>query len=389
MLKLISIISSLIFLLIACSENSTDQGISDDEILFGMHTDLSGPASMIGKQSADGANMRFDEFNEAGGAYGRKVKFIVEDHQYTVPRAVQAANKLLKRDKIAFMLGSLGTPQNNAVLTDQLSMNVPNLFPLTAARSMFEPFHELKFTSGSTYYDQIRTGIKYLVENNNRSNVCVLYEDTDFGQEILDGVKDQLDKMNMTLVETASAKPTDTDFTAQIKKLNNAGCDLVALGTIVRTTILPFMKANEMNWKDVDFVSTSASYFTVVAEQPNGAMNGLYCLNSVIFPYYDTANKIEKEWWDKFKEIYGKDPNTGALYGYIFADIAIEAINRAGEDLTIDSFVEAMETLNNFEDPLKTGAVTFSDTQRQGTNISYFFQVQNERFEVISGPLAY
>ena len=389
MLKLISIISSLIFLLIACSENSTDQGISDDEILFGMHTDLSGPASMIGKQSADGANMRFDEFNEAGGAYGRKVKFIVEDHQYTVPRAVQAANKLLKRDKIAFMLGSLGTPQNNAVLTDQLSMNVPNLFPLTAARSMFEPFHELKFTSGSTYYDQIRTGIKYLVENNNRSNVCVLYEDTDFGQEIVDGVKDQLDKMNMTLVETASAKPTDTDFTAQIKKLNNAGCDLVALGTIVRTTILPFMKANEMNWKDVDFVSTSASYFTVVAEQPNGAMNGLYCLNSVIFPYYDTANKIEKEWWDKFKEIYGKDPNTGALYGYIFADIAIEAINRAGEDLTVDSFVEAMETLNNFEDPLKTGAVTFSDTQRQGTNISYFFQVQNERFEVISGPLAY
>ena len=389
MLKLISIISSLIFLLIACSENSTDQGISDDEILFGMHTDLSGPASMIGKQSADGANMRFNEFNEAGGAYGRKIKFIVEDHQYTVPRAVQAANKLLKRDKIAFMLGSLGTPQNNAVLTDQLSMNVPNLFPLTAARSMFEPFHELKFTSGSTYYDQIRTGIKYLVENNNRSNVCVLYEDTDFGQEIVDGVKDQLDKMNMTLVETASAKPTDTDFTAQIKKLNNAGCDLVALGTIVRTTILPFMKANEMNWKDVDFVSTSASYFTVVAEQPNGAMNGLYCLNSVIFPYYDTANKIEKEWWDKFKEIYGKDPNTGALYGYIFADIAIEAINRAGEDLTIDSFVEAMETLNNFEDPLKTGAVTFSDTQRQGTNISYFFQVQNERFEVISGPLAY
>ena len=389
MLKLISIISSLIILLIACSENSTDQGISDDEILFGMHTDLSGPASMIGKQSADGANMRFDEFNEAGGAYGRKVKFIVEDHQYTVPRAVQAANKLLKRDKIAFMLGSLGTPQNNAVLTDQLSMNVPNLFPLTAARSMFEPFHELKFTSGSTYYDQIRTGIKYLVENNNRSNVCVLYEDTDFGQEILDGVKDQLDKMNMTLVETASAKPTDTDFTAQIKKLNNAGCDLVALGTIVRTTILPFMKAKETNWTDIDFVATSASYFTVVAEQPNGAMNGLYCLNSVIFPYYDTANKIEKEWWDKFKEIYGKDPNTGALYGYIFADIAIEAINRAGEDLTIDSFVEAMETLNNFEDPLKTGAVTFSDTQRQGTNISYFFQVQNERFEVISGPLAY
>ena len=41
--------------------------------------------------------MKFDEFNEAGGAHGRTIKFIVEDHQYTVPRAVQAANKLLKK----------------------------------------------------------------------------------------------------------------------------------------------------------------------------------------------------------------------------------------------------------------------------------------------------
>ena len=180
-----------------------DQGISDTEILVGMHTDISGPASMIGKQSVDGANMRFEEFNKKGGAYGRTIKFIVEDHQYTVPRAVQASNKLLRKDKIAFMLGSLGTPMNNAVMTDQLSMNVPNLFPLTAARSMFDPFHKLKFTSGSTYYDQIRTGVKYLVENNNRSNVCVLYEDTDFGQEIVDGVKDQLAEMDMPLIEMA------------------------------------------------------------------------------------------------------------------------------------------------------------------------------------------
>ena len=389
MTKLISIIVSVLFLLIACSENAKDQGISDTEILIGMHTDLSGPASMIGRQSADGANMKFDEFNEAGGAHGRTIKFIVEDHQYTVPRAVQAANKLLKKDKIALMMGSLGTPMNNAVLTDQLAMNVPNLFPLTAARSMFDPFHRLKFTSGSTYYDQIRTGVKYLIENNNRSKVCVLYEDTDFGQEVLDGVMDQLKEMNMPLIETASAKPTDTDFTSQIKKLSNAGCDIVALGTIVRTTILPFMKAKETNWTDVDFVATSASYFTVVAEQPNGAMNGLYCLNSVVFPYYDNASAIEKKWWDDFKEIYDTDPNTGALYGYIFADIIIEAINRAGPDLSIDSFVEAMESLKSYEDPLKTGVVTFSKTQRQGTNISYFFQVQDERFEVISGPINY
>ena len=58
-------------------------------------------------------------------------------------------------------------------------------------------------------------------------------------------------------------------------------------------------------------------------------------------------------------------------------------------DLTVDSFVEAMETLKDYEDPLKLGSVTFNPDQRQGSNISYFFQVQNERFEVISGPINY
>ena len=379
----------LIFTFFYINSAWANQGISDNEILIGMHTDLSGPASMIGKQSVDGANMRFDEFNQSGGAYGRTIKFIVEDHQYTVPRAVQAANKLLRKDKVAFMLGSLGTPMNNAVMTDQLSMNVPNLFPLTAARSMFDPFHELKFTSGSTYYDQIRTGIKFLVDQNNRSKVCVLYEDTDYGQEILDAAYDQLEEMNMSLIETASAKPTDTDFSSQIKKLQNAGCDLIAMGTQIRSTIIPYIKAKEINWNNVDFVATSASYFSVVAEQPNGIMDGLYCLNGIVVPYYDTASNLEKDWWDRFRSIYSYEPNSGAIYGYIYADIFIEAVKRAGKDLSVKSFVSAMESLENYADPLRTGTVTFTDTQRQGSNISYFFQVQNGKFEVISGPINY
>ncbi len=379
----------LIFTFFYINSAWANQGISNNEILIGMHTDLSGPASMIGKQSVDGANMRFDEFNQSGGAYGRTIKFIVEDHQYTVPRAVQAANKLLRKDKVAFMLGSLGTPMNNAVMTDQLSMNVPNLFPLTAARSMFDPFHELKFTSGSTYYDQIRTGIKFLVDQNNRSMVCVLYEDTDYGQEILDAAYDQLEEMNMSLIETASAKPTDTDFSSQIKKLQNAGCDLIAMGTQIRSTIIPYIKAKEINWNNVDFVATSASYFSVVAEQPNGIMDGLYCLNGIVVPYYDTASNLEKDWWDRFRSIYSYEPNSGAIYGYIYADIFIEAVKRAGKDLSVKSFVSAMESLENYADPLRTGTVTFTDTQRQGSNISYFFQVQNGKFEVISGPINY
>ena len=73
------------------------------------HRALSGPVSAWGIGSTEGMRMRFDEANEKG-INGRKIKFIVEDHQYQVPRAVQAANKLINNDKIFAMVGALGTP---------------------------------------------------------------------------------------------------------------------------------------------------------------------------------------------------------------------------------------------------------------------------------------
>jgi branched-chain amino acid transport system substrate-binding protein len=118
--------------------------VTESEVVLGSHTALSGPVSAWGVGSTEGTRMRFDEANEKG-VHGRKIKFVVEDNQYQVPRAVQAANKLINNDKIFAMLGALGTPMNNAVLGEQLTKGVPNLFPFTAARSMAEPFHKLKF----------------------------------------------------------------------------------------------------------------------------------------------------------------------------------------------------------------------------------------------------
>ena len=68
--KILKTLSSVFLFILLSNELLADQGINSDQILIGMHTDISGPASMIGKQSVDGANMRFNEFNENGGALG-------------------------------------------------------------------------------------------------------------------------------------------------------------------------------------------------------------------------------------------------------------------------------------------------------------------------------
>ena len=64
--------------------------------------------------------------------------------------------------------------------------------------------------------------------------------------------------MKLKIVETATHKPTDQDFTAQITRLKAAGCDLVALGTIVRDSIVPeYTTARKIGWNDVDFLGSA------------------------------------------------------------------------------------------------------------------------------------
>src|SRR5690242_6168310 len=230
------------------------RGVTATEVTFGMHTDLSGVAATYGVSSSNGVKMRFDEINEQGGINGRKLRLIIEDQAYQVPKAVQACNKLINRDKVFAFVAPLGTPMNNACFKDQFAVGVPNLFPLSAARSMYEPYERLKFYGAASYVDQIRSGIEYFVKNKGVKKVCVMYQDTDFGKEILEGAKEQTEKLGMKIVETTSHKPTDQDFTAPITKLREAKCELVAMGAIVKDAIIPYNTARKAGWNDVIFL---------------------------------------------------------------------------------------------------------------------------------------
>src|SRR5580704_19188560 len=174
-------------------------GVTDTEIVIGTVTDLSGVTAIQGVNNANAIRLLFDEANAKGGINGRKIRYIVEDSQYQVPLAVQAMNKLLNNDKGFMTLQDGGTPMNNATWPMALEKDTPKLLPLTAARSMYEPFNRLKFSQTSSYVDQMRAGIKYFVEQRGKKVICTMYQDTDFGRDVLAGVQLQADAENLKI----------------------------------------------------------------------------------------------------------------------------------------------------------------------------------------------
>ncbi|TDH59485.1 branched-chain amino acid ABC transporter substrate-binding protein [Dankookia rubra] len=367
----------------------TVRGVTDTEIVIGTYTDLSGVTVAWGVNNSNAIRMAFDEVNARGGIHGRRIRYIVEDNQYQVPRSIQASNKLINRDNVFLMIANGGTPMNNAVMPDQLAKNVPNMFPLTSARSMYWPYHRLKFGLASSYYDQMRAAVKLLVEQRGKKTLCAMYQDTDFGRDVMEGVRDQMKAMNVALAAETAHKPTDADFSAAVAKLRDAKCDVILLGTIVRDTNQIVAAVRKIGW-DVPLMAQVAAYDSAVAEVPGGVTEGLECMTSVLFVGKDDPRPAVQAFQKGYREKYGRDPNFAAQIGYSAAQVLIEGLTKAGRNLSLDSFVAGMESIRDFNDIFGSPPMTYGPNVRQGSNQSYVAVVRAGKWQLsVEKPVGY
>ena len=369
--------------LLASVAGAQQQGISKNEILIGTIQDLSGPLAGYGKQARNGMQMAIEEINELGGIHGRKIKLLVEDSGYDPKKAILAAQKLVNQEKIFMMVGHIGTAQNEAAMPIQFEKDVINFFPLTAARSMYEPFHRLKFSTLPTYYEQIHSSLPKLIRQKNVTKVCSIYQDDDFGIEVLQGTEEGLKAVKMTLTDKASFKRGATDFSSQVAKMQASGCELVVLGTIMRETIGTIGEARKTGFNPT-FFGSSAAYTDLIHKLGGKPMDGLYATMTVQHPYLDEASQPIRFWANKYKTKFNEDPTVFSVYGYDIIDAIVRATQKAGANLTTDTFIKAMDTMVIPPDLFGSAESTFSPTKRLGSEVSRLSQIQDGKWKVVS-----
>jgi branched-chain amino acid transport system substrate-binding protein len=359
------------------------QGVSKDEIVIGSIQDLSGPLAGFGKQVRNGMMLRVDEINEQGGINGRKLKLIIEDSGYDPKKAVLAAQKLVNQDKIFIMAAHIGTAQNNAAMPVQFEKNVVNFLPITAAREMYEPLNRLKYSFAATYFDQMRGAVPKLVKEKGAKKVCTIYQDDEFGLEVLRGGEAGLKTMGMEFVEKTSYKRGATDFSSQVARMKAAGCDFVVLGTIIRETIGTIAESRKTGFSPT-FLGSSASYTDLIHKLGGKAMDGLYATMTVQNPYLDDASKAISFWAAKYKTKFSEDPTVFSVYGYSVVDQFAAAAAKAGPTLTTDTFIKAMDTMSFAADMFGSAPSNYTATKRLGNDTSRLSQLQDARWKVMS-----
>jgi branched-chain amino acid transport system substrate-binding protein len=137
------------------------------------------------------------------------------------------------------------------------------------------------------------------------------------------------------------ARTNRTDFTAAIAKLREANCDPDHNGDIVRDSTLIIATVKKVGW-NVDLLGQVASYDTAIADAPGNVAEGFYSMSPSLYAYPDDPRPEIKAFTQKYKTKYGVDVNYLGEMGYTSAQIAIEALQHAGHELTVDSLVKAM-----------------------------------------------
>ena len=237
----------------------------------------------------------------------------------------------------------MGTPHNNAVLPIQGEFDVPNLLPMTAARSMSGMKGDgLRIALLlSSYYEQIAVAVGHFASQGS-TTPCVVYLDTDFGVEILEGAEAGAAAAGLEIAATAAHQPGDRDYVGSLSKLAGAGCDAIYLGVNFPEAISIKATAAGMGLP-MPIIGSTAIFeeAVILLGAQAGVLQGLEGLYAATWigmndkaelnPVADQAAAFEVA----FKQVTGAPIVTGAaLLGHSAAMVTTAALMAAGPDLT-------------------------------------------------------
>ena len=177
----------------------------------------SGPASAYGT-IGKAEQAYFKMINEQGGVNGRKINLISLDDGYSPPKAVEQVRKLVEQDEVLALFQTLGTPSNTAIHKYVNAKKVPHLFLATGATKWGDP-KNYPWTMGFNRATRPKAQIyaKYMLKNKPNAKIAILYQNDDYGKDLLKGVKDGLGRQGAKMiVAEATYEVTDPTVDSQI-----------------------------------------------------------------------------------------------------------------------------------------------------------------------------
>jgi branched-chain amino acid transport system substrate-binding protein len=338
----------------ALAQKKYDTGATDTEIKIGNIMPYSGPASaygVIGKIEQAYFNM----INAEGGINGRKITFISYDDSYSPPKAVEQARKLVESDEVLLVFSPLGTASNSATQKYFNAKKVPQLFVATGASKWNDP-KNFPWTMGwqPSYQSEAHIYAKYILKEKPEAKIGVLYQNDDYGKDLLKGLKDGLGAKASMIVTEEGYETSEPSIDDHIVKLKSAGTDVFVSITTPKFAAQAIKKLAEIDWHPMHVVANvAASVGGVIKpagfENAQGILSAAYAKDGAD-AQWDNDPGMKKFY--AFLEKYAPDANRldgSVVYGYGEAQTLVQVLRQCGDDLTRENVMKQAANLKDLE----------------------------------------
>jgi ABC-type branched-subunit amino acid transport system substrate-binding protein len=321
------------------------QGVTDTQIVLGQSVALTGPAQQLGLDMRLGATLYFDKVNAQGGVNGRKIVLKTLDDGYESVRAAENTRKLINDEKVFALFGYVGTPTSQASLPIFTEARVPFVGPFTGAELLRSPHNRYIFNVRASYYDETEAIVQHLTAMS-VNKIAVFYQNDAYGQAGLAGVERALKKRNLEVMAKGTVERNTVDVKKAVGDMVKADPQAIVMISAYKSCAA-FIKEMKRAGKNPTFWNVSFVGSKALAKELDLEGRGVQISQVVPFPW-DSTVPVVKEYRRAMDE--GKhEPGFGTLEGWIAAKVMVEGLRRAGRKLDRETFIRAMESLNDYD----------------------------------------
>lgn len=351
---------SLAVLLPLSAALADEQGVTATEIKIGAFGPFAGPAYLYGKIAMNGAQIVFDKANEAGGINGRKLVLVREDDGCKAEGAVAAVKKLTAVDKVFAMIGGACSNSTLAARPEVEKSGVPFIVNSASADSITAPVVKNIYSTQSTATVESTAQLDYALKRGAKKIALVAMKDA-WGTARFEPFMKHVKDKGVSLVVNVELAPDATDATPQALQLQAAAPDAVVLILYPKPAAVMVRDAFKIGFRPTWLGNGTISDLAIFDKQVGipGALDTFLTIEST---RWDPADPTLGAWYERLKKTFPNDePSPYAMYGLGSAQVLVDALRRAGPDLTREKFLTALGSTKGFKSDAYYGPITCND----------------------------
>ncbi len=363
-----------------------DPGITDTEIVIGLHAPLSGPLKAFGYDAMYAAKAWYDMINRRGGIWGRKIRVVIADDKCNPTELVGVHKKFVTVDKVFMINGGSCTHAAVAAQEYDTRNKIPYVmlnasgdsavFPPT--RYVFGAFGGTQWTVGGTIADFAMRALK-------GKKIAIIAHDDDYGAANSAAAIWTIKKAGGTVATLERISRKIVDVTAPVLKVRASGADVLVITTYTGPAALIVKKAHQLGLR-IPIVAAVQAIPSPPAFAKNVGNNAALANFYYGSPLNDLTDGPRQKWvHDMYKKAYpDRKPTAFMAYGVASAQAIVYALMMAGPNPTRESVVDALSHVN-FNTGILAGPIELGPNKRDGHNASIFIKFDGKTYTRMPG----